>query len=348
MPKNLSVPAFQTNVRDKKTNLFYLENKHGVGAAITNYGARVVAIWMPDRNGNLDNIVAGYDSISDYLQHDEICLGATIGRYANRIKGASFSLAGKQYNLTANEGVNQLHGGFLGFHNQVWDAEQHKKDELRLTLFSQNGDEGYPGNIKIEVTYLLLDDDQLRIKYKGQSDADTILNVTNHTYFNLAGESSNRRARSTQLMINADYYLPIDKELIPTGDLEQVQDTPFDFKNKRTIEQQVEENHPQLKRGNGYDHNFVLNKRTDEEYTLAATAYDAKSGRKMEVKTTEPGMQLYECEFDEQLDLNMGSAFCLETQHYPDSPHNAHFPSTMLKAGEQFYSKTAYIFSVEE
>lgn len=343
MSQNLLVADFQSVIEGKRTDLFFLENRHGVRAGITNYGARLVALWMPDKENKPDNIVAGYDSLAGYLSHDESYLGAMIGRYANRIANASFKLNGKSYSVTANEGRHHLHGGRKGFHNVVWEAEQTDRSSVRLEHKSANGEEGFPGNIKVEVTYTLTDDEELIIESKAISDRDTILNITNHSYFNLGGETGNTSARTHELMVNAHSYLPVTENKIPLGRQESVEGSPFDFREFQVIAEKLDPNERQIVIGEGYDHTFVLNKTAAENINtciLAARIKDSFSGRILEVKTTEPGLQFFECEFPQRLDLNLNSAICLETQHFPDSPNNPHFPSTVLQAGDEFYSKT--------
>lgn len=344
MGKNLAVREFQTTIDGNRTDLFFLENSKGVRAAITNYGARIVAIWMPDKEGELDNIVAGYDCIADYLEKPELYLGAVVGPFANRIDNASFTLNGKEFSLTANEGENQIHGGPEGFHQKVWKAELIQPNRLKLHCEVEDGTDGYPGNLKIEVIYSLDDRDELTVEYSAVSDKDTILNVTNHAYFNLGGEGRKINARDHEVTINADYILQVDGHLLPTGDMLKVDGTPFDFREPKTMSEGLSLEHPQLQHGDGYDHHFVLNKNSEEPYSFAAKVVDSYSGRAMEVRTTEPGMQFFECGFEDELALNVGSAFCLETQHFPDSPNQPHFPSTLLKAGARFYSKTSYRF----
>ena len=344
MGKNLAVRDFQTVINGKKTDLFFLENSRGVRAAITNYGARVVAIWMPDKHGELDNVVAGYDSIGHYLEYPEIYLGAIVGPFANRIRDASFTLNGAEYSLTANEGRHHIHGGPGGFHQKVWAAELEQPNRLKLYCSIEDGIDGYPGNVEMQVLYNFDDRDELIIEYSAVSDKDTILNVTNHSYFNLGGESTKTSARDHEVTINADRFLQVDEDLLPTGEILKVGDTPFDFREPKTMSEGLSGEHPQLKYGDGYDHHYALTKRSEGAYSLAAKVVDRHSGRAMEVRTTEPGMQFFECSFADELALNMESAFCLETQHYPDSPNQSHFPSTVLKAGESFYSKTAFRF----
>lgn len=347
MGQYLKVADFQSEIDGKKTDLFFLENRQGVRAAITNYGARVVAIWVPDAAGEPDNIVAGYDTLAGYLNHDEAYLGAMVGRYANRIANAGFELDGKTYSVTANEGRHHIHGGEKAFHNSVWQAEQNQRNSLTLSLSSQDGAEGFPGSISVEVTYSFSDMDELIIESRATTDRTTVLNITNHSYFNLSGEKGRAQARNHHVMINADRYLPITKEKIPEGSLKPVRNSSFDFRTYRVIGQNLDPDDEQIKIAEGYDHHFVLNKSSEHELSLAGRVKEPDSGRLLELKTTEPGLQFFECEFPEAMDLNLGTAFCLEAQHYPDSPNRSHFPSTVLRAGEQFYSKSAYRFGTE-
>lgn len=347
MAQHLKVADFQTEIDGKNTNLYFLENRHGVRAAITNYGARVVALWLPDASGSTDNIVAGYDSINGYLNHDEAYLGAMVGRYVNRIANASFELNGKMYKVTANEGKHHIHGGDQGFHNSVWKAEQGQRNSVKLKLESQDGAEGFPGSITVEVTYSFSDADELIIESRATTDRITVLNITNHSYFNLSGEQGRTGARNHQLFINADHYLPITQEKIPEGTLKPVKNTTFDFRTYRVIGENLDPDVKQIKIAGGYDHNFVLNKTSEHELSLAGRVKEPDSGRMLELQTTEPGLQFFECEFPEAMDLNLGTAFCLEPQHFPDSPNRSQFPSTVLRVGEQFYSKSIYGFRSE-
>lgn len=344
MGRHLKIADFQTEIDGKGTDLFFLENRHGVRAAITNYGARVVALWLPDAAGEPDNIVAGYDTIEGYLDHDEAYLGAMVGRYANRIENASFELEGKRYHVTANEGRHHIHGGNKGFHNSVWEAEQPDTNSVKLGLELKDGEEGFPGNIKVEVTYSFSDSDELIIETGATTDRTTVLNVTNHSYFNLSGENGSATARSHRLQINADHFLPVTVDKIPEGSLKPVRNSPFDFRTFRAIGQHLDPTNEQLNIADGYDHNFVINNTTGQELTLAARVQEPVSGRGLELTTTEPGLQFFECVFPKEMELNLSSAFCLEPQHFPDSPNRSHFPSTVLKAGEQFYSKSTYRF----
>lgn len=344
MSQDLKIADFKTTLKGRSTDLYFLENQNNLRAAITNYGARIVALWVPDAHGISDTVVAGYSSIKDYLEREELYLGATVGRFANRINNARFSLNGEPYDLSANEGDNQLHGGEGGLHQKIWSAEQKRANTLKLHCHSEDGEEGYPGNLDIEVTYTLTEQNELLIEYSARSDRDTILNMTNHAYFNLGGESRKVHARNHELKINADYYLPVDGEQIPTGELANVGGTPFDFRELRTVNEQLSKPHPQLNKNEGFDHHYALNKDSGKELTLAAKVIEPSSGRAMETKTTEPGLQFFECAFPSGTGLEIQTAFCLETQHFPDSPNQPAFPTTLLKAGEQFTSTTTYRF----
>jgi len=347
MARELKVADFQQKVKGQQTDLFFLENKSGLRAAITNYGARIVAIWVPDRYGKPDNVVAGYATLQDYLRQDETYMGAIVGRYANRISRASFELENKTYSLTANEGDHHLHGGKQAFHNVVWEAEQFDINEVVLNHISPDGAEGFPGKLEIEVRYSLTDSGELTITTVAISDKDTVLNITNHSYFNLTGEEDQVPARDHLLQIDADHYLPVGSDKIPIGSIEPVESTPFNFKNYRKIEKALQPEHPQLAIGGGYDHCFVLNKKSGNSYTSAASVKDPASGRYLAVYTTEPGLQFFECIFPEDLEVNLPSAYCLETQHFPDSPNRPEFPSTLLKAGKKYHSKTSYVFGTD-
>lgn len=328
--------------------LYTLKNENGIVIKITNYGGIITEILTPDRNGKLGNIALGFDNLEQYLAgHPNF--GALIGRYGNRIAGAQFTLDGVTYQLNANNGPNTLHGGIVGFDDVLWDAEVIGCDEravLKLTYLSPDGQEGYPGNLKATVSYELLMD-KLFITYEAETDKATVVNLTNHTYFNLAGEGT---ILDHILYINASKYTPVNEELIPTGELAFVEGTPFDFRKPRAIGERFDElgNDPV-----GYDHNFVLDG-SEGEQILAAKVLDPKTGRYVEVLTTEPGMQFYTGNF---LDGSLASGktvfeqhsgLCLETQHFPDSPNQPDFPSTVLRPGEKYITQTIFKFGLEE
>lgn len=347
----LEKSKFQTTVDGKSVSLYNLENKNGLMAQITNYGGRIAALWVPDRNGNYKDIVAGYDSIEGFI-HNTNYFNGIIGRYGNRIALGKFSLNGKEYSLPINNPPNSLHGGTVGFDHRVWNVEKSTPDTLELTYHSPNGEEGYPGNLDVRVTYSLNDSNELRIDYYATTDSPTIVNLTNHAYFNLAGYNDGNILDQV-LMINADKYTPVDSTLIPTGEIADVAGTPFDFRKATPIGERINEDNQQLKYGMGYDHNFVLNKK-DEEMSLAATVVDPASGRELEIYTTEPGIQFYSGNFLDGTITGVNGAvykhrdsFCLETQHYPDSPNHPNFPGTVLNPGQTYTSSTIYKFTTE-
>lgn len=352
---NLPVKAedFKTTVNGKKTDLFVLENKRGMKVAITNYGGRIVSWMAPDQKGEYDDIVLGFDSIQGYLNANEIYFGALIGRYANRIDEGEFSLNGEKYTLATNNGPNHLHGGPGGFHNVVWDAKQLDNRHLVLHYISEDGEEGYPGKLKVQVQYILTDDNELKIDYTATTNEPTVLNLTNHAFFNLGGAASGT-INDHKLMINADQYTPIDSTLIPTGEIASVENTPFDFTELTTIGKRISEENKQLGHGAGYDHNFVLNKKKKGTLTNAARVLDPESGRVLEVFTTEPGIQFYGGNFLDGSDTGKEgkpykhrTAFCLETQHFPDSPNQPNFPSTVLESDSVFHSLSVYRLSTK-
>ena len=341
---------FQTVIDGKTTDLYTLKNSNDIIIKITNYGGKIVQILVPDRNGNLGDVVLGYETIDGFINGSP-SMGALIGRYANRIAKGKFELNGKTYSLATNNGPNHLHGGVKGFRFKVWDAKKIDDQKLELSYLSMDGEEGYPGNLIVKVTYTLTDDDELKIEYYAVTDKSTVLNLTNHAFFNLAGEG-NGLVLDHELLINADFYTPTDDMNIPTGAINSVKDTPFDFTQTTKIGDRINDNNEQLKFGSGYDHNFILNK-SDTPLAFAARIYEPTTGRTMKVFTTEPGIQLYTGNSLSDEDIGKAgkkyparSAFCLETQHYPDSPNHANFPTTVLNPGEEFQSTTVYKFSV--
>lgn len=346
--------AFRQVVDGKKTDLYILENDNGIKVAITNYGGRIVGILTPDRTGAYADIALGYDSLNGYLHNTNNYFGALIGRFANRIARGKFTLNGKQYAIPVNNGVNSLHGGTKGFDSRVWDAEQLNDQNLRLTYVSQDMEEGYPGRLKIQVIYTLTDSNELRIEYTAVTDKPTVVNFTNHTYFNLSGAGSGS-VMNQQVMINADSFTPIDSTMIPTGEITPVKGTPFDFTTMTALGKRINEKNTQLEYAHGYDDNFVLNKEKPYSLSLAAKAFDPASGRTLTVYTTEPGIQLYTGNFlDGSVKGHDGkpytyrSAFTMETQHYPDSPNHANFPTTELDPGQIFNSITIFKFGVRK
>ena len=345
-------------IQDGQTvDLYVLSNKHGMTAAITNFGATLVSLKVPDRDGKIADVVLGYDNPADY-ETGKAYFGGTIGRYGNRIAHGKFTLDGVTYSVPTNDGENSLHGGVRGFNKRVWTAREVSSDAgeaLELTYLSKDGEEGYPGNLKVKVVYTVLaDQNALKIEYTATTDKATVTNLTNHSYFNLAGQG-NGNILQHQLTLFASQFTPVDATLIPTGKLEGVRGTPFDFLQATAIGARINQDDQQLKFGKGYDHNWVLDKSSEGALSLAARAYDAQSGRILEVSTTEPGVQFYSGNFlDGTVHGKDGkvygyrSAFCLETQHFPDSPNHANFPSTVLKPGQTLHSTSVYKFSVQK
>jgi aldose 1-epimerase len=329
-----------------------LTNKSGMMATITPYGGKIISLMVPDKNGNLGDIVLGYDSAEQYIGGNPF-FGALVGRYGNRIAKGKFTLEGKEYQLKTNNGANALHGGPGGFHNVNWRLEKSDSgNRTELYYVSKDGEEGYPGNLKVKVTYSLTEENELVIDYEATTDKTTVVNLTHHSYFNLAG-AGNGNILDHSLYINADYFLPVDEGLIPTGELMKVKGTPFDFTTPTRIGERIDKEDLQLKNGKGYDHNWVLNQKEDG-LSIAAIVTEPTSGRVMEVWTTEPGIQFYSGNFLNGKDIGKGgrkyeyrSAFCLETQHFPDSPNQPAFPGTVLKSGEVYHHKTVFKFKVE-
>ncbi len=343
---------FVTETQGKKTSLFVLKNSNGLEACITNYGGRLVSMMVPDKNGKMTDVVLGYGSIADYLASDGN-FGALIGRYGNRIAKAKFTLDGSEYSLPQNDNGNCLHGGPQGYHTRMWDANQVSDKVLELTYLSKDGEAGFPGNLDIKVTYTLTDNNAIDIKYEATTDKPTVVNLTNHSYFNLSGIPGSQ-ILDQLMMINADAYTPVDGNLIPTGVLEPVEGTPMDLRMPVAIGEQIDNSFEQLTLGRGYDHNWVLNSKGDIN-TLAAKAISKTSGIVLEVYTNEPGVQFYAGNFMTGDDKGKNGtvyphrgAFCLETQHYPDSPNQPNFPSTVLRPGEKYVSQCIYKFKVEK
>jgi aldose 1-epimerase len=333
-------------------DVYTLKNRNGLQVEITTYGGAVVTIKTPDRHGRRADIVLGYADASGYVS-DVSYFGALIGRYANRIARGRFTLNGVEYQLAQNNGVNHLHGGVRGFHKVVWQAREKMHAggvALELTYLSRDKEEGYPGNLAVTVTYVLTNANELRIEYTATTDKETVVNLTHHSYFNLAGAGAGD-ILGHELKINADRFTPVDETLIPTGELRAVKGTPFDFNRATAIGSRIDQADDQLVFGKGYDHNFVLNKK-GQELSLAATVYDPKSGRSLEMWTTEPGVQLYSGNFLDKVRgkagmvYNRRGGFCLEAQHFPDSPNQPAFPSTILKPGERYTQTTVYKFMV--
>ncbi len=342
--------AFNTLHQGKQVTLFFLRSSSGLQATITNYGGRIISLVVADKNKLPVDVAVGYDNIRDFLSKPEFYYGALIGRYGNRIANGKFSIDGTEYILAQNNNKNNLHGGPKGFHTAVWDAKQINQSVLELSYVSKDGEEGFPGNLQVKVTYTL-QDNGLLVAYEALTDKTTVCNLTQHTYFNLNGCGSGTISNHL-LLIDADHYTPVNDRLIPLGQLETVADSPFDFRKPITIGTRLHEPHQQLIIGNGYDHNYVLNG-TAGTIRLVAEAASDQSGIIMQVHTTEPGMQLYGGNFmSGQHIIKYGAVdephtgFCLETQHFPDSPNQPGFPSTILKPGERYLSSTRYDFSL--
>ena len=343
---------FSDTIYGKSTRLYVLKNHNGMSAAFTNYGGRLVSLLVPGKDGKPVDVVVGFDSQAGYEKATERYFGGTIGRYGNRIANGKFSLDGKVYTLSVNNGRNTLHGGKNGFQEVVWDATQPNDSTLVLNYLSKDGEEGFPGNLNVTVTYALSSDNELKMDYKATTDKKTVVNLTNHAFFNLNGEGSGT-INDHVLQVNASNYTPVDSTLIPTGKKEPVSGTPFDFRQPTSIGKRVNDNNEQLKFGKGYDHNFVLDTKGEQGLNHAATIRGNKSGITMDIFTTEPGLQFYGGNFMQgQNTFKSGAkddfrtAFCLETQHFPDSPNQPSFPSTVLQPGKEYHSSSVYKFSV--
>ncbi len=331
-------------------SLYTLRNEKGVETKISNYGGRIVTLKVPDRAGKLDDVVLGYDTLEPYTKPNPF-FGTLVGRYANRIANGEFTLNGKKYTLAKNNGPNSLHGGLQGFDKKAWQAQiSQDGNSLQLTYLSKDGEEGYPGNLTAVVTYSLGSDNALKIDYAATTDADTVLNLTNHSYFNLAGHGSGN-ILTHLLMINADKFTPVNANLIPTGELKSVEGTPFDFREPTAIGARIDSPDQQMQYGKGYDHNFVLNG-SGGVPSLAARIVEPVSGRVMEVHTTQPGVQLYTSNHIEGniagkdgATYHFRGAYCFETQHFPDSPNQPSFPTTVLKPSETYRQSTIFKFS---
>ncbi len=349
-----SKTAFQKLIDGKNTDLFILRNKNKAEAAFTNYGARIVSLRVPDQSGKLTDVVVGFAGVEAYRQSTEPYFGATIGRYGNRIAGGKFKLDGQEYSIFINNTPNALHGGKKGFQDVVWDARQVNDQTLEFSYLSKDMEEGFPGNLQVKVIYSLSDDNELIINYEASTDKKTIVNLTNHAFFNLNGEGSGNILNHS-LQINAAQYTPVDITLIPLGKLVSVAGSPFDFRKAVKIGGRIENNTIQLKYGKGYDHNYVLNPAESGKIKSAAIARGDQSGIVMEVYTQEPGLQFYSGNFMQGKNTFKGgskddfrTAFCLETQHFPDSPNQPAFPATVLKPGDLYKTSTVYKFSVSK
>ncbi len=352
--QSLTKKPFGKTAEGVEVDLYTLTNSRGMQVSITNFGGIIVSLLAPDRNGKLDDVVLGFDKLDSYLVKNPY-FGVVVGRYGNRIAKGRFTLDGKQYVLACNSGKHHAHGGVKGFDKVVWRARGYLSESgpsLVLHYQSKDGEEGYPGNLDVSITYLLTDKNELRIHYEAKTDAATPINLTNHSYFNLVG-AGNGNILGHRLILNADRFTPVDKSLIPTGELAPVEGTPFDFRKPTAIGARVEEDNEQLSFGGGYDHNFVLAK-PKGRMGPAARVYEPTTGRVMEVFTTEPGVQFYTGNFLDGSSVGKGGkayqhrcGFCLETQHFPDSPNQPAFPSSILRPGQKYDTTTIYRFSTQ-
>ena len=348
---DLKKEDFQTDLNGKKTDLYFLQNGD-IRAAVTNFGGRIVGLETPDRDGNLTDIVTGFSTIKDYITAKEAFHGALIGRYGNRIAKGEFTLDGQTYSLPVNNDPNHLHGGPDGFHNVVWDVKNVTDTTITLFYLSKDGEMGYPGNLSVTVEYTITKDNNFIIDYHATTDKKTVINLTSHPFFNLGGEGSGT-INDHILTINADHYTPVDETMIPLGIIAPVSGTPFDFRNGKPIGRDLDESIDQLAYARGYDHNYVLNRTEGSgEVHFAASVSEPESGRKMIVYTQEPGLQFYGGNFtDGTTILKSGQAhrfresFALETQHFPDSPNQPDFPSTVLQPGQDYKTRTIYHFT---
>ena len=342
---------FQTEVDGKKTDLFTLRNKNNMEVCITNFGGRIVSVMVPDKDGVMQDVVLGFDSIQDYISKPSD-FGATIGRYANRINQGQFTLDSVEYQLPRNNYGHCLHGGPQGFQYRVFDAELLNPQELQLTYRAEDGEEGFPGNITCKVLMKLTDDNAIDIQYEAETDKPTIVNMTNHSYFNLEGDAGNNSGHL--LMVDADYYTPVDSTFMTTGEIVPVEGTPMDFRTPTPVGERINDKFQQLINGAGYDHCYVLNKIETGSLDLAATCFEPNSGRTMEVYTTEAGVQLYTGNWLNGFEGAHGatfparSAICFEAQCFPDTPNKPHFPSATLLPGDEYQQVTIYKFGVEK
>ncbi|MBN2418264.1 MAG: galactose mutarotase [Deltaproteobacteria bacterium] len=340
-------------INGKQADIYTLTNSNSIEVKITNYGGIVTSLKLPGKNNRFDDVVLGYNNLEDYMKNPSY-FGCIVGRYANRIGNAEFTLDGVRYNLAKNNGENSLHGGIIGFDKVLWDAEPVVgKDfhSLKLNYLSRDGEEGFPGNLDVTVTYTLKNDNSFHIDYMAKTDKATIVNLTNHTYWNLAGEGAGN-VLGHELMINADYFTPVDQGSVPDGEIRPVVNTPMDFRKPRPVGEKINSDYEQIRLCRGYDHNYIINQAEDNELKLAAAVHEPVSGRYMEIYTTEPGVQFYSANFLFGITGKSGKAyaprdaFCLETQHFPDSPNRPEFPSVVLRPGETYRTSTIHRFFV--
>lgn len=346
---------FRATVDGKQTDLYILRNAHGTEVAVTNYGGAIVALMVPDKDGQLANVVQGHDNIQDVINSPEPYLSTLIGRFGNRICKGHYVLGGKEYQLAINNGPNALHGGPQGYHAKVWDAIQMNEQTLALSLISPYGDEGFTGEVKINVEYTWTDDNELKIEYLATTNKKTIINLTHHAFFSLTGIANpTPTIDDLECEINADFFLPIDETSIPTGEIIKVEGTPFDFRTPKPIGRDIDADDIQIRNGAGYDHCFVLNKREVEELSFAARITEPASGRTMECWTTEPGVQMYTDNWANGYSGQNGATFprrsavCFEAQHFPDSPNRPYFPPVVLNPEEIYRQTTIYKFGVKQ
>lgn len=347
---------FDSVVAGDSVKLHILTNKNGVEASFTNFGQRLVSLYVPDKNGNFEDVVLGYATLDEFVNGPKSYFGSVIGRYGNRIANGSFNIDDTKYSLVKNNNENHLHGGNVGFESVVWNVDNVTTNSIQFSRLSPDMEEGYPGNLMVNVSYVLTDDNELKISYKATTDKTTVVNLTHHSFFNLKGEGEGD-VNDHIVMINADNYTPVDSGLIPTGAIENVVGTPFDFTSPKAIGKDLDSDFEQLKIGNGYDHNFVLNDapRNEDGLVLCAKVSEPLTGRTMEVYTDEPGVQFYGGNFMTGETIGKSGkkyafrgSFCLETQHFPDSPNQPNFPSTLLNPGEVYTSNCVYKFGIVE
>ncbi len=354
VPPVINPEAFNKTIDGKQVKLFTMKNQKGMEIFVTNFGARIVSWMVPDKKGTFEDVVMGYDSIDGYLNAGESYFGAAIGRYGNRIAKGEFSIGDIHYKLAQNNGVNSLHGGVNGFSKKMRDVEQKSPNELNFKLVSPDMDEGFPGELSVSMSYKLTNEDELVIQYEAKCDKPTVINLTNHSYFNLHG-AGNGTILDHLLTLNADYYTPIDSTLIPTGEIAPVENTPFDFRAATLIGSRINDKHQQIKFGLGYDINYVIRKTPDQAVSLAASVFEPQSGRLLEVFTDQPGIQFYSGNFldgkypgKKAKSYGYRTGFCLETQHYPNSPNQTSFPSVQLDPDQVYTHTCIYKFSVRK
>ncbi len=334
--------------------MYRLKNRNNMQAAFTQYGARLTGLWVADKSGKMTDVVVGFNSVEEYIHSTERYFGATIGRFSNRLAKGKFTLDGKQYASSINDPPNTLHGGKMVFSEVLWDVVMPDDHSIQFSRLSKDKEEGFPGNLSVKVTYTLTDDNALQMEYVATTDKKTVVNLTNHAFFNLNGEGGGA-INNHILQINADSYTPVDANLIPTGKIEAVAGTPFDFRQPQTIGARIDQANEQLKNAKGYDHNWVLNIDNPGAMSIAAVALGDQSGIVLEVLTQEPGLQFYSGNFMQSKNTfksgakdDYRTAFCLETQHFPDAPNQPAFPSTLLEPGREYRTKSAYKFSVRK